>query len=96
MGSEASGLVKSVIDYASAAKRESDRQKARRLQKEADKLGNPIKPPSLWPTLAARRKNTPTGPYSIEGIRESLALQTLPEGWSEEQLIDVGFEPEVR
>jgi hypothetical protein len=88
-------LVTQVINFATKAKAEADREKNRKLQKEADKLSNPIKPPQFWPTISARRKNVPKGPYSVEGIRLSLDNLTLPAGWSEEQLIQVGFRDEV-
>jgi hypothetical protein len=95
MGSVIS-LVTQAINFGKQAKAEADREKNRKLSKDAEKLSNPIKPPQAWPTLAARAKNTPTGPYSIAGVRESLENLVLPTGWSEEQLANVGFEPEVR
>jgi len=88
-------LVTGVINLAKNIKVEVDREKNRGLQKEAARLSNPIKPPQPWPTLEARRKNVKNGPYSVEGIRESLQNLVLPAGWSEEQLINVGFEDEV-
>ena len=87
--------VKAVIDFASSAKKEVDREKNRKLQKEADRIAKPIPPPQFWPTLEARRKNTPTGPYSVDGIRLALSKLVLPVGWSEEQLTNVGFADEV-
>ena len=60
------------------------------------RLSDPIKPPEYWPTLKAREKRTPTGPYSVNGIRESLSNDVMPVGYAKEQLEMFGFAPEVR
>lgn len=92
---EVLSTVKTVIDFSNKVVAEVDREKNRKLSKEADKLSNPIKPPEPWPTLKARRSKVKTGPYTVEGMRESLENLTLPVGWSEEQLEKSGFGPEV-
>lgn len=89
-------LVTSALGLTGSIKKEVDREKKRKLNQETKKLTNPIKPPEFWPTLESRRSHVPDGPYSVEGIRESLSTGVLPAGWSEEQLENVGFAADVK
>lgn len=95
MGSIIFGLVTQTLNFAKGIEQEKNRERNRKLQKQADKLANPIKPPHFWKNIKDRKRKVPDGPYSVEGIRMSLSDVILPVGYSEEQLINVGFEKEV-
>lgn len=88
-------LVTSGISIANQVKSEKDREKARELQLEADRLKHPLKPPENYPTLAERNKNVPKGPYSVSGIRKALKAGFIPVGYSLELLAKSGFSDEV-
>jgi len=90
------GLANQALSFVKQIKVESSREKNRKLSKEAALLASPIEPPEPWDTLEVRSKQVETGPYTVEAIRESLHSGVLPAGWSEEQLTNVGFSPEVK
>lgn len=56
---------------------------------------NPIIPPEYF-QLDKRKKLVLKGPYTVEAIRYSISRDVLPAGYSEEQLINVGFEKEIK
>ena len=56
----------------------------------------PIAPPKYYSTIEARRRNVKDGPYSVEGIADSLKNDLIPVGYSLEQLQKVGFGADVR
>lgn len=90
-------LFQQALQVANQATAEIQRDRNRKLQKEADSLSNPIPPPHFYKTLDSRKKQVPdpTDPYSVEGVRRGLKNLILPPGYSEEQLTTVGFGPEV-
>ena len=63
--------------------------------KEKD-IVKPIAPPKYYSTIEARRRNVKDGPYSVEGIADSLKNNLIPIGYSVEQLRKIGFGADVR
>ena len=55
----------------------------------------PLAPPKYYPTIESRRKNVKDGPYSVEGIADSLKNDLIPVGYSIEQLRKIGFGADV-
>ena len=93
---QAVSFINSVIGLGKDIVQADDHKKNRKLSKEFEQLKNPISPPEYWITLKSREKNVKSGPYSVEGIRESLDNMILPAGYSTEQLNMIGFAHEVQ
>ena len=69
--------------------KKKDEIEAEKDKKEA--IIKPIAPPQYYKTIEARRQNVKSGPYSVEGIVNSLKNDLIPVGYSLEQLSMIGF-----
>lgn len=89
-------IVITLVGVATTIAREVQKKKADAARKTAERLGKPIKPPYFYQTIAARdaAPNVPAS-YTTAGIKDALRGGVLPVGYSEEQLTDIGFAPEV-
>lgn len=88
-------LITTLIGAATTIKSQIDQDTSDDDKRRLDKIRNPITPPSFYKDLEEREKNVPTGPYSVDKIRESINRDVIPVGYSTEQLSEVGFKSEV-
>ena len=88
-------IVNNIMDSVQKIKSDKKKDKLNNdLRKKADII-KPIKPPKYYNTIEARRKNVKDGPYSVEGIAQSLKNDLVPVGYSLEQLRKIGFGADV-
>jgi len=66
-------------------------------KKKIEKIKAPVEPPKFYKSIEERNAviKDQANPYSVTAIKESLKNDTVPVGYSLEQLSDVGFDDSV-
>ena len=89
------GVVNGIINLEHTVKENKKKDKLdENIVKKKDII-KPIAPPKYYATIEARRKNVKKGPYTVEGIAQSLKDDLIPVGYSLEQLRKIGFGADV-
>lgn len=88
-------LVSAVIGLVTTIKKATDDDDKAEENRKLEKIRKPIIPPKNYNTLEEREKHVKKGPYTVEAMRYSISRNVIPAGYSEEQLLERGFKPEM-
>jgi hypothetical protein len=91
------GFITQIINAASKWRKDAREDAEREERLRLDRNRKPISPPKYYLSLDERNKNVtdPDDPYSSKSISASLDRDTIPIGYSLEQLSPIGFKTEV-
>ena len=89
------GVVNGIINLVHTVKENKKKDKLNQDIIKKKDIVKPIAPPKYYSTIESRRKNVKDGPYSVEGISDSLKNDLIPVGYSLEQLRKIGFGADV-
>ena len=89
------GVVNGIINLVHTVKENKKKDKLDQDIIKKKDIVKPIAPPKYYSTIESRRKNVKDGPYSVEGIADSLKNDLIPVGYSLEQLRKIGFGADV-